>query len=275
MDLFYRRGDGFTTLIKHPTLPPEAIEEIQRSCFEEDFRRLGPSIFRVLEVEWLGWRKLKDSPNPALRAKAEFFARQLRVAYPVFLAGRLFGPNAAVRRWIGDLERSIHADLGRPTWGERAMSAAALGAAAWTALTLRMNWFQHPRLIRTAYRLPDERWGAFEMWERLHRKVSPPGFSVRVELQHAKRQVWMRLEGAPSANDADGLAVRLQESLARSGNRLVLDLKGLQWDKATDLAPLREKLANHRSRIRVVLPRLSAAHPELVLLAGMFHLYRG
>ena len=151
----------------------------------------------------------------------------------------------------------------------------AVGAALWTALTLKLDWFQHPRLIRTTYRLPDKRWSAFEMWEELHRKVASPDFSIQVELQHAKQQVWLRLEGALSANDAEGLARRIQESLARSKNHLVLDLKKLHWDKTTDLKPLREQLANYRSRICVVLPKLSAAHPEIILLASLFHQYRG
>jgi hypothetical protein len=38
---------------------------------------------------------------------------------------------------------------------------------------------------------------------------------------------------------------------------------------------LREKLAEYRSRIRLVLPKLSATHPELILLASMFHHYKG
>ena len=116
-DLFYRRADGFRTMIKHPTLSPEQIEDIQRWCFEEDFQRLGPSIYRVLEARLLGYQKLKDSPNPLLRRKAEYYARELRFAYPVFLPGSWLGPNAAVRRWIGDLERRIHAELGRPDSG--------------------------------------------------------------------------------------------------------------------------------------------------------------
>jgi len=111
------------------------------------------------------------------------------------------------------------------------------------------------------------------MWDELHRKVASPDFSIQIELQHAKQQVWMRLEGALSGTEAEKLAHRLHESLARSKNHLVLDLKKLQWDKATDLKPLREKLANYRSRIRVVLPKLSAAHPELLLVASMFHHY--
>jgi len=274
-DLFYRRADGFHTMIKHPTLSAKEIEDIQNWCFEEDFQRLGPSIYRVLEGRLLGYLKLKDSPNPLLRAKADYYANELRYAYPVFLAGRLLGPNAAIRRWIGDLERRIHAELGRPALGQRFKSVFAIGAALWTAVTLKLDIFQHPKLIRNTYRLTGKRWGAFEMWEELHRKVASPDFSIQIELQHAKQLVWMRLEGALSKRDAEGLARRINESLARSKNQLVLDFNKLKWDKATDLEPLREKLANYRSRIRVVLPKLSAAHPELLLLASMFHNYHG
>jgi radical SAM superfamily enzyme YgiQ (UPF0313 family) len=270
----YRRGDGFTTLVKHPTLSPEAIEGIQRWCFEQDFQRLGPSIFRVLEARLLGYQKLKDSANPFMREKAEYYATELRVAYPVFLAGRLFGPNATVRRWIGDLERRIHAELGSPAFAERFKSVMAVGAAMWTGLTLKFDFLQHPKLMRTAYRLPGKRWSAFERWEEFHHHFSSPDFSVQVELQHARKQVWMRLEGALSAADAEGLGQRIRESLARSKSRLVLDLNKLHWDKTQNLRAFSEKLAAYRSRIRVVLPRLTAAHPELLLLASMFELYK-
>jgi hypothetical protein len=178
-----------------------------------------------------------------------------------------------VRKWIGDLERSIHAELGRPEFAQRLKSLLAVGAALWTGLTLKLNLFQHPRLQRTTYRLPDKRWSAFQLWEEFQAKAASPHFSVSVELQHAKQQVWMRLEGALSSADAEGLGQRIRESLARSRSRLVLDLNKVHWDKVQDLRPLREKLAGYRSRIRVVLPKLSAAHPELLLLAGMFHHY--
>jgi radical SAM superfamily enzyme YgiQ (UPF0313 family) len=272
-DLFYRRADGFRTMIKHPTLSPEQIEGLQRWCFEQDFQRLGPSVYRVLETRFLGYLKLRNSPNPLLRQKAQYYAQELRYAYPVFLAGRLLGPNAAVRKWIGDLERRVHAELGRPAFAQQFKSVMAVGAALWTGLSLKLDLFQHPKLQRTAYRLPQKSWSAFDLWEEFHAKVASPNFSVKVELQHARKQVWMRLEGALSPADAESLAQRLRDSLARSKNRLVLDLKKLRWDKVEDLSPLREKLAGYRDRIRLVLPRLSAAHPELILLASIFHHY--
>jgi hypothetical protein len=274
-DLFYRRADGFRTMIKHPTLSPEQIEDIQRWCFEQDFQRLGPSIYRVLESRLLGYLKLKDSRNPMLRRKADYYAHELRYAYPVFLAGRLLGPNRAVRRWIGNVEKSIYRELGRPSFQDQFKSVMAVASALWTGLTLKLNLFQHPKLIRTTYRLPEKAWSAFHLWEEFQAKVASPNFSVQVELQHAKKQVWMRLEGALSSSDADGLGQRIRDSLARSKARLILDLNKLHWEKVGDLHPLREKLAAYRSRVHVVLPKLSTAHPELLLLAAAFPVYHG
>jgi radical SAM superfamily enzyme YgiQ (UPF0313 family) len=265
----YRQADGFTTTMKHPTLSAQEIEGLQQWCFEQDFQQLGPSVFRVLESRLLGYQKLKDSPNPLLRQKAEIYATDLRTALPVFLAGRLLGPNGAIRRWIGDLEQLIHTELGRPTFAQRLKSALGVGAALWTGFTLKFDLFQHPRLRRTAYRLPGS------IWEELPKKFTLPDFSIEVELQHARKQVWMRLEGALSSAHAEGLAQRIQDSLARSKSRLVLDLNKLHWDKIDDLQPLRDRLAAYRGRIRLIVPKLSAAHPELILLAAMFQHYKG
>ena len=262
-------------MMKHPTLSPSEIEGLQQWCFDQDFQRLGPSIFRVLESQLLGYLKLKDSPNPILRQKAEHYAKDLRCAFPVFLAGRLFGPNATVRRWIGDLEQRLYAEFGKPTLAGRKDSVLAVGAAMWTWVTLKLDLFQHPKMIRTAYRIPAESWSESHLWEGIHHNNPIPGVAVQVEWQHARQQVWLRLSGALSSMHSESLGERLHESLAKSKSRLVLDLKDLHWDKVDNLAPLREKLAAYRSRISLVTPKLQAAHPELILLASMFHHYKG
>jgi hypothetical protein len=118
--------------------------------------------------------------------------------------------------------------------------------------------------------MPAKRWAGFDLWEELRRKAAFPNLSIQVDLQHAKQQVWMRLEGRLSRAEAERLGQRIRESLARSKSRLVLDLKKVQWDKVDDLRPLREKLAAYRSRIRLILPKVAAAHPEVILLASMF-----
>ena len=154
-ELFYRRGSGFFAMVRHPTMTSEQIQAAQERCFLEDFHRLGPVLFRSVD-RWLdGYRKLRESPSAFLRAKAARIAADLRHAYPLFLTGRLFGPTAPVRRWIGELQQRLHAALGRPTWKERLQSVGAVALAAWTAITLRLHLFQHPPLVRHAFRMSD------------------------------------------------------------------------------------------------------------------------
>jgi len=272
-DLYYRRADGFTTMMKHPTLSPAEIEEIQQWCFDQDYQRLGPSIFRTMEARLLGYKRLKDSLNPLLRGKAAYYAREMRHAYPIFLAGRLFGPNPAIRSWIGNLEKSIQAELGAPTLLERVMSVTAIGAAAWTKFTLKFNLFQHPGKIRKTYRLPGRK-SAHQLWEEIQGKVSIPSLSIHVEQHEFRKQVVMRLNGALSAAEAEGLGQRIRDSLARTKSHLILDLQNLHWDKIDNLKPLRDKLAVYRSRIQLILPEVSIAHPEHALLARLFQAYQ-
>jgi hypothetical protein len=164
--------------------------------------------------------------------------------------------------------------LGRPTPRQRLNSWLAVGAGLWTAVTLKLNLFQHPRLTRTVYRVPGKRWAGLDLWEGLRRRASVPDLSIQVEVQPAQQQVWLRLEGRLSRAEAEGLGQRIRDSLAKTTSRVVLDLKELQWDTVEDLRPLRERLSAYRSRIRLILPKLARAHPEAILLAGMFQHYR-
>ena len=112
-ELFFLQGTGFHSMVQHPTMSSAGIEAAQQRCFEEEFRRLGPSIYRSVARWFEGYLTLRGSPNPLLRAKAEQFASDIRKAYPSFLAGRLFGPTREVRRWIAELQRRTTAELGR------------------------------------------------------------------------------------------------------------------------------------------------------------------
>jgi len=147
--------------------------------------------------------------------------------------------------------------------------------ASLKALTFRLWDERRRKLVGYGALKAGRRWSAFAFQEEMQREISLPDFSVRVELQPARKQVWVRLEGPLSSAGAEGLGRRIREALARSKGRLVLDLNQLHWDRVGDLRPLREKLAAYRSRIRLILPKLAAAHPEVILLASMFQHYKG
>ncbi len=265
-ELFYRRGSGFYAMVSHPSMTSEQIEAAQQRCYEEDFRRLGPVLHRSVE-RWLdGYLKLRGSPSAFLRAKAERIAADLRQAYPVFLAGRLFGPTVLVRRWIGRLQERVYEALGNPTWKERLQSVAAVGLASWTGLTLKLGLFQHPPLVRHTFRMPDASPG--RAWGRL-RGEDPAGSSIQVERRPAST-VWVRLEGRLLAAAAGRFVADLRAVLARRKDRVVLDLGRLASLEDGAVGELVAGLEGHRDRIRIILPRMG----EFAALAAIFPLYR-
>jgi radical SAM superfamily enzyme YgiQ (UPF0313 family) len=265
-ELFYRRGSGFYSMVKHPSMTPEQIEGAQKHCYEEDFRTLGPVLYRSVE-RWLeGYLKLRESPSPYLRAKAERIATDLRKAYPVFLTGRLLGPTAQIRRWIGRLQKQVHAELGSPTLKERIESVAAVGLASWTALTLRLGLFQHPPLVRNTFRMSDAHCG--RAWERL-RGEDPAGLSIQVERRPAST-VWVLLEGRLTASAAGRFVADMRAALARRKDQVVLDLAGLAGQEDGAVGELAAGLRGHRDRIRIILPRIG----EFAVLTAIFRLYQ-
>ena len=266
-EAYYRRCSGFKAMVTHPAMRPEEIEAAQARCFREDFNRLGPSIYRSIETWLLGYLKLKDSPSPFLRRKAGRFAAEIRKTYPAFLAGRLLGPTSGARKRTGDLEARIHIALGRPTWAERLQSIVAVGLAAWTGLTLKLGLFQHPRLIRHTFRMPDESRPA-HAWHRLKREVHA-SHAVDVELR-PESTVWVRVRGRLAAVHAEDLAADLREALRRTEDRLILDLRRLLHVDPGAAERIADGLKAYRDRIRVVMPPTG----EMAALAALFALYR-
>jgi len=264
---FFRQGAGFHSMVQHPTMSGAEIETAQRRCFEEDYRRLGPSIYRTME-RWLeGYLTLQASPNPYLRAKAQHYAAAIRKSYPSFLAGRLFGPTRIVRRGIADLERRLHAALGPLTVKERVQSMAAVALAAWTGLTLRLGVFQHPRLVRQTFRVAET--GAGRTWARLGGRNTAEATSVNVERRRAST-IWVRVEGSLSRAAAERFAMNLRAAMARKKERVVLDLARLADIEESAAHGLAEGLRSYRHRIRVVLPRVG----EFAAIAAAFTSYR-
>ncbi|MFA6002589.1 MAG: cobalamin-dependent protein [Elusimicrobiota bacterium] len=273
-ETFYRKCTGFTAMVKHPKLSAAQIEDLQSWCFSEDYRRLGPSVFRIAETWLLGYQKLKAAANPILARKAQSIARDLRKVYPIFITGRLFGPNARIRSWIGELEQRVYAELGAPTWKERLESAAAIGAAVWTWAALQLDIGQHPRLQRTVHRMPGSSWVDHRVWEGLAARWKAADLRLNVEFLHTRKQVWLRFEGRMNQRSTEALWQDMCNSLERCKGRIILDFKRLHWEGGQMSPEMRQKLAEYRSRVSLVLPKLQHAHPEILILANMFRHYK-
>ncbi len=261
---YYRSCDGFAAMVKHPRLSAEEIESLQRKCFEKDFQILGPSIYRFIETYMLGAQKLKNSSSPLLRKKSEWYASEVRKGYPIFLTGRLFGPNRAIRRWIGQLEKQIHSIYGRPNLKENLLSLASVVLAVWTGIKLKWNIFQHPKSIRNVYRAPLATPKLHQAWRRLKKMGIP------LSVEHGSGNVvWVQFKQHFNAAQARDLGLQLRRALEKKKNRLVLDLAHLAHLEGKSAEQLARHLKDFRERIRLVVPA-QFSHPNTALYLGIF-----
>jgi hypothetical protein len=132
---------------------------------------------------------------------------------------------------------------------QRALAVAAVGAAVWTSLTLRLDLRQHPKLVKHASRMPSAAPRPARAWRRLRRAWR----DLLVE-QRSARTVWLRLEGRLSCADARRLGDGVGTALRRTRDHLVLDVERLIGFEHEAAALLAERLGEFRQRIRILAP---------------------
>jgi haloalkane dehalogenase len=175
----YRRWDGFSMHFKHPHLTAPEVEALQRELYRRDFERLGPSLMRVTRVFFNGYMKLRNSPNPLLRARAERLRAFCRSVVPGIFPALLFGPSKESRRRARELLRDIERETGALTLGEKVKGAGVILLSGWTWFTLRMNLFQQPKLLRLEYH--PEKSGAAAGQAADSIPISPPAVVLNEE----------------------------------------------------------------------------------------------
>ena len=110
-DVYIKDPNGCTarlTASRRSSSTPRFRPKPSRTCSAGASTRIFNASARVSSACWnrACWAT-RSSRIRRIRGCAErprYYAKELKVAYPVFLAGRLLGPNRTIRRWIGDLD---------------------------------------------------------------------------------------------------------------------------------------------------------------------------
>ena len=153
LDLDYRFHDGFYLGFEHPHIDPDTMGRIQRNLYHQEYRRLGPTAWRVVSDFIAGYETLKDHPNPKIRAKGEFMggkAHRGLVAFPVFM--KFFKGDTGVLDNIESIGRKIERLTGPINFQERVFATLLPLAARFTEFRLQHDLFQQPEFTRQVFR---------------------------------------------------------------------------------------------------------------------------
>jgi haloalkane dehalogenase len=148
----YRTFDGFSMHFKHRYFTPPELEQVQRDLYKDNFEKLGPSIVRIIEVWYEGWRHLRRSSSPILKDRAHRMREYVESALPGLYPAAFLGPTEPQRRKARRLIRQIRSELGHNGFADRLAGWGALALAGYTWLTDRLEIAQQPRLLRVEYK---------------------------------------------------------------------------------------------------------------------------
>jgi len=157
-----RRWDGFAMHFKHPKFEAPELEALQKELYRQDFLQLGPSLVRLMRIWLEGYKNLRNSPKPLLRARAERQRQEVTAALPGIYPAMLVGPTRESRAQARQLFCEIRREMVTFPLQERLMGWATLPLATWTWLTFKLNIFQQPGLLRIEHRVSpvQRRWKA-------------------------------------------------------------------------------------------------------------------
>lgn len=142
---YYRKCTGFTAMVNHPFMQPHEIEALQEEFYQQDFRLLGPSIFRVARIKLNGYKKYKDHANPLLREKAVRFRNKLAKFLAILPVG-IIGPKISFANRKIYLKQFFEIFKAVNKWEKLYILASPIlfGAAMVSLVFHWLNLMEHP-----------------------------------------------------------------------------------------------------------------------------------
>lgn len=118
---------------RHAAISREQSKQFLDWAFQVDFERNGPSLFRICETIFEGWKRYRYSPDHRVRERMKHEAVKLRTTYNAALWAmekRLQKSNAAVSGRIRELRQEIELEFGLATRSLRMVAGPLL---LWTS----------------------------------------------------------------------------------------------------------------------------------------------
>lgn len=117
---------------RHPGFNDQQTAEVMVRAFNSDFNVNGPSIVRIVETTLKGWLKYKNHPNPRVRRRFGWEARNLPYFSALVEATRLYYyEDAFMRLKMAELLQKLHSEFGLKS------SAFALFGGRWLLRQIR------------------------------------------------------------------------------------------------------------------------------------------
>jgi hypothetical protein len=244
LDVPHREWDGFHLTFKHPNISKPVMEKLILDVYDEEFRRLGPSVLRYVERQLNGYLRYKDSEDELLRIRAEQYRRECVLALPLFPTAIRTAPSVEVAAWLSDVQQRIKSQAGSGGLKNALLGAIVPICARIEQFKLEHLGYAQPILQRTEYRTGEPKTAAVK---------APDTFSILSRPQPVEgHTLVVDLLGAFDGFSVTVARKKIEAYLAEHPGLLAISFTGLTFHEPGALLTFLEKLKEYKERIQLI-----------------------
>lgn len=147
----YQLRDGYHLMFRHPHFTAQRLEALLLELVQREYDELGPSICRVMEAQLLGWRNLRENPDPLYQSRAREHKNLCLDVYPLLKTAIRQAPTPKVRQYLTGLKAQVEEEFRIPAVVRMKESAVPF-LASYTRFKERLFPNPQPRPIVNRYR---------------------------------------------------------------------------------------------------------------------------
>ncbi len=247
LDVPHTQWDGFHLVFDHPSISKPEMEQLILDAYDEEYRRLGPSILRYVDKQLAGYLRYRDSSDPLLKIRAEQYRQGCREALPVCSTAARNAPAADSADWILRLKKNIIAETGPEGLKNKMLSAAVPAFALLEKFRLRCTSYSQAQPLRTAYRMSSNLLHTVQLSGKGMLTIKPRPRSAD---HHAPLVI--DLHGALDHLTAAKLSKRAVSYLNENSGNLAINFRGVTCIENKALLRFFKNLRAYRQRVKII-----------------------
>lgn len=246
LDVPHQHWDGFHLVFDHPHIEKHTMEALILKFYDEEYRRLGPSVIRYVEKQLRGYLRFNSAADPLLRRRAEQYRQGCLAALPIFATAIRHSPTEEIAQWIRNLQRSIACEVGTHGLKNKILSGIVPVLALVENFKLKQCAYPQTRLQRTEYRMSES---------RLH-PVAIKGdgvLTIKLRPRYVPHHpLIVDLHGAFDSMTAMKLKKRIKAYLKQNRGHLAINFSGVTSAERDALFLFLKRLRGNKERIKII-----------------------
>lgn len=246
LDVPHTHWDGFHLVFDHPHISKPKMEELILEVYDEEFRRLGPSVIRYVEKELAGYLRYKNATEPLLKIRAEQLRQGCLDALPLFDTAARYAPTKESAQHIREIQQSVEREIGTGGFKNKLLSGVVRGFAAVEHLKQKYCSYAQARLMRTEYRMPLA-------------GPLPAGLAdntlltIKPQPRHAAHHpLVVDLHGVFDRLTAVNAKKSIESYLRETRGHIAINFKGVTSMERTAMLAFLKKLRSNSERIKII-----------------------